>query len=106
MKMALQLVRDMTGKWKPGDYADKFTGAIHALAAQRVKAGKNEKVTSLEGEAAPAASNVVDLTELLKKSLSSRKSGGSAADAPAPAQSRKAGAKKTTAKTAKTKRAA
>ena len=63
----------MTGKWKPDDYADKFTDAIHALAAQRVKAGKTEKVTSLEGDAAAPASNVVDLTELLKKSLESRK---------------------------------
>ena len=54
MKMAQQLIKDMTGTWKPSDYTDKFTNAIHALAAQRVKAGKTEKVTSLEGEAAPA----------------------------------------------------
>ena len=71
--MAGQLIRDMSGEWNPDDYADKFTHAIHDLAAQRVKAGKTEKVTSLEGEAAAPASNVVDLTELLKKSLESRK---------------------------------
>ena len=70
LKMARPAVRDMTGKWNPADYADKFTTAIHALAAQRVKAGKTEKVTPLEDAgAAPAGSNVVDLTELLKKSL-------------------------------------
>jgi DNA end-binding protein Ku len=73
LKMAGQLIRDMSGEWNPDDYADKFTHAIHDLAAQRVKAGKTEKVTSLEGEAAAPASNVVDLTELLKKSLASRK---------------------------------
>jgi DNA end-binding protein Ku len=73
MKMAVQLIRDMSGAWKPSDYADKFTHAIHALAAQRVKAGKTEKVTSLEGDATPATSNVVDLAELLKKSLETRK---------------------------------
>jgi DNA end-binding protein Ku len=79
LKMALQLVRDMTGKWKPADYADKFTSAIHALAAQRAKAGATEKVTPLEDAGAAAtASNVVDLAELLKKSLSTRKSGGAA----------------------------
>ena len=96
LKMAVQLVRDMTGKWNPTDYADKFTTAIHALAAQRVKAGKTEKVTPLEDAgAATSASNVVDLTELLKKSLSSRKSGGhSAAAARKPA----AAHKRTTAK--------
>jgi len=102
MKMAVQLVRDMTGKWNPADYADKFTNAIHALAAQRVKAGKTEKVTPLEDEgAARTASNVVDLTELLKKSLSSRKSAG---DAPERASS--AAAKKSTAKKGTSRRSA
>jgi DNA end-binding protein Ku len=77
--MAVQLVRDMTGKWNPDDYADKFTTAIHALAAQRVKAGKTEKVTPLEDAGAVSSgSNVVDLTELLKKSLATRKTGGDA----------------------------
>jgi DNA end-binding protein Ku len=96
LKMAMQLIKEMTGDWKPKDYADKFTAAIHALAAQRVKAGKTEKVTSLEGEAPAPASNVVDLTELLKKSLATRKSsGGHEATAAAPA--RKASAKKSTA---------
>ena len=51
----VQLVRDMTGKWNPDDYADKFTTAIHALAAQRVKAGKTEKVTPLEDAGAASA---------------------------------------------------
>ena len=93
LKMARQLIEDMTGEWKPKDYADKFTAAIHALAAQRVKAGKTEKVTSLEGEAEAPASNVVDLTELLKKSLETRKS--SAANATvASAPARKSAAKK------------
>ena len=87
--MAVQLVRDMTGKWNPADYADKFTDAIHALAAQRVKAGKTEKVTPLEDAAAVSAGgNVVDLTELLKKSLSTRKAGGERR-ARAPAVSRR-----------------
>ena len=103
MKMAVQLIRDMTGAWKPADYADKFTAAIHTLAAQRLKAGETEKVTPLEdaGEGA-AQSNVVDLTELLKKSLSTRKSGGEGrSDAAAPAPARKSSAKKATGKPAK-----
>jgi hypothetical protein len=82
----VQLVRDMTGKWNPNDYADKFTTAIHALAAQRVKAGKTEKVTPLEDAgAASSRGNVVDLTELLKKSLATRKSGGDATTRATPA---------------------
>ncbi|HEX7437481.1 MAG TPA: Ku protein [Caldimonas sp.] len=104
LKMAVQLVRDMTGTWQPADYADKFTSAIHALAAQRVKAGRTEKVTPLEDAgAASAASNVVDLTELLKKSLATRKQGGDARAhaAPAAAPAKSAAKKGTPARSAK-----
>ena len=74
LKMARQLIGNMTSKWKPGAFADEFTSAIHALAAQRVEAGKTEKVTAIEADEVPAAaSNVVDLTELLKRSLETRK---------------------------------
>jgi DNA end-binding protein Ku len=113
LKMAVQLIRDMTGQWKPSDYADKFTAAIHALAAQRVKAGKTEKVTSLEGEAPSPSSNVIDLAELLKKSLATRQPGsGRAANAlaAAPAAVPKAAARKAapakSAKSSRPKRAA
>jgi DNA end-binding protein Ku len=111
LKMAAQLVKDMSGEWKPEQYADKFTEAIHALAAQRVKAGETEKVTALEEEA-PAASNVVDLTELLKRSLAGRKPAArrspgtpAAEEKPAAAPARKSAAKKAP-KKAPTKRAA
>ena len=113
LKMAVQLVRDMTGKWNPEDYADKFTTAIHALAAQRVKAGKTEKVTPLEDAGAMATgSNVVDLTELLKKSLATRKAGGDTATARATPAAKKGAARKRSARapkrtaSAKAKRAA
>ncbi|MEO8836882.1 MAG: Ku protein, partial [Caldimonas sp.] len=53
LKMAVQLIHDMTAAWKPQAYTDKFTTAIHELAARRVKAGKTEKVTSLEGDETP-----------------------------------------------------
>ncbi len=104
LKMAMQLIKGMTGRWNPEDHADKFTAAIHALAAQRVKAGKSEEVTSLEGEA-PAASNVVDLTELLKKSLEARKSPGDGTKI-TPASTRKTAAKKSAKPAAKVRRAA
>ena len=112
LKMARQLIGDMTSHWKPDDFADKFTDAIHALAAQRVEAGDTEKVTSLEGEEPPKASNVVDLTELLKRSLDTRKrparSGSAAATAEGTRKSAagKAPAKKTAAKKAAKRRAA
>ena len=99
LKMAAQLVADMTDTWKADRYEDHFAEAVHALIAQRVQAGKTEKVTPLE-EAGPATStNVVDLTALLKQSLGGRR--GAAANEPAakaakPA-AKKAAARKTTA---------
>jgi DNA end-binding protein Ku len=96
--MARQLIADMTTKWKPEDFADEFTAAIHRLAAQRVEAGQTEKVTTLEGEASPpASSNVVDLSELLKRSLDSRQSAQKAdaeENAPAAVPAKKTAAKK------------
>ncbi len=86
LKMARQLISDMTAPFKPHDYSDRFTAAIHKLAAARVKAGKTEQVTPIEtGDAPPSESNVVDLTALLKQSLSAKKQGHAAA-APKPAR--------------------
>lgn len=79
LKMAAQLIKDMTGKWKAGDYADTFSTAVHKLVKQKVKAGKTETVTPLEDTASETGtSNVIDLTELLAKSLAKRKPGTAA----------------------------
>jgi DNA end-binding protein Ku len=71
MKMAGQLVEDMTTKWNPDEFKDEFREAIMKLVAQRVKAGKTETVTPLEHveEGTVGGGQVIDLTELLKRSL-------------------------------------
>jgi DNA end-binding protein Ku len=68
LKMAKQLIADMTDKWKPDAYEDNFAQAIHSLVAKRQKAGVTEKVEPME-DGAPTTSNVIDLTELLARSL-------------------------------------
>lgn len=68
LKMAKQLIGDMTHDWEPEVYEDKFTHAIHALVTKRHKAGTTEKVEPME-DTAPSSSNVVDLTALLSQSL-------------------------------------
>ena len=74
LKMAAQLISDMTRPWKAGDYTDTFAEAVKALVKQKVDAGKTEQVTPLEDASEVAsASNVVDLTALLAKSLERRK---------------------------------
>lgn len=50
---------------------DQFTHAVQALVAKRVGAGETAEVEPME-DVAPAGSNVVDLTELLARSLGKR----------------------------------
>jgi DNA end-binding protein Ku len=75
LKMAAQLIGDMTGPWKSDQYTDQFSDAILTLVRTKVEAGETATVNALE--AAPSevgASNVVDLTDLLAKSLARRSS--------------------------------
>ena len=90
VRMAEQLIADMTVRFDATSYTDQFTDAVHALIRKRVEAGNTEKVEALEKDEAPAASNVIDLTALLKQSLGNRKSGGK--DKPAAANEDEAGA--------------
>lgn len=111
MKMAEQLVDSMSGKWKPEDFKDEFKSAVMKIVQKKVKAGDTETVIEPEEEAPEDSSNVIDLTELLQRSLK----GGKASRADAPA-ARKRGAKaagkssgtarKTASKTASKKAAA
>ena len=73
LKMAKQLIEDMTEPWQAERFNDRFADAIHALVKQRAEAGKTEKVRPLEDAGEGATTNVVDLTELLKRSLGDRK---------------------------------
>ena len=79
LKMAAQLIGDMTGPWNADDYSETFSDAILALVSKKVEAGETDTVTPLEGTISQAeASNVVDLADLLAKSLAKRKPGSSA----------------------------
>jgi DNA end-binding protein Ku len=92
LKMARQLIENLTDKWKPENYADKFAHAIKELMARKVKAGKTEKVEPLEPvPEGGTASNVVDLTELLKSSLAKRKPASAKSPSRAAAAPRKTG---------------
>jgi DNA end-binding protein Ku len=74
LKMAAQLIEEMTTPWHSEAYTDTFATAIAELVEQKATAGEAKDVTPLEAaEADTKASNVVDLTELLAKSLLGRK---------------------------------
>jgi len=107
LKMARQLVSELTVKWKADAYHDHFAEAIRNLIKAKVAAGKTHEVTPVEPPVDNAApSNVVDLTALLRNSLGKRRGAAEAAmDDEAAATPRKAAAK-TSAKAAPAKKAA
>jgi DNA end-binding protein Ku len=71
IEMAEKLIDDMTEKWEPQRYHDTFHDQILALVDRKVREGKTHEIS--EAERAPsrtrATANVVDLSELLKRSL-------------------------------------
>ena len=72
LAMATQLVKSMSGKWNPADYTDTFRGEIMALVKKKVAAGKTTEIMPAEAvsEERPSA-KILDLTDLLKRSLKS-----------------------------------
>ena len=94
LEMAKRLVEDMSADWNPEDYHDSFEDKIMALVEKKAHEGKIEDVESTSGEEERKTAEVIDLTELLKRSL-----GGKATSKPA-AKPRKAVAKPETTKKA------
>ncbi|MEZ2295042.1 Ku protein [Variovorax sp. RCC_210] len=103
MKMAQQLVEDMSGKWNPEDFKDEFKHAVMKIVDKKVKAGDTETVIQPEEEAPGESAEVIDLTELLARSLRGGKSAKGAKATTGKPAAKKATARtaaKTTAKTA------
>ena len=78
LKMAKQLVEDMSGDWDPMEFKDEFKDEILRLVDRKVKAGQTETVTQPEPEEGQSTegkgAKIIDLTELLQRSL--RNKGG------------------------------
>ncbi|MCS4311048.1 DNA end-binding protein Ku [Pseudomonas sp. BIGb0381] len=72
LDMAKRLVEDMSADWQPEDYRDSFQEKIMTLVAKKAKAGKIEDVESQEGSEERKSADVIDLTELLKRSLAGK----------------------------------
>lgn len=69
LEMAKRLVQDMSADWKPEDYRDSFEDKIMALVEKKANEGKIEDVETATGEEERKTADVIDLTELLKRSL-------------------------------------
>jgi DNA end-binding protein Ku len=92
LDMAKRLVQDMSGDWSPEDYRDSFEDKIMALVEKKAHEGKIEDVETATGEEERKTADVIDLTELLKRSLGGKAPGKAAAK---PKAAAKSAAKKT-----------
>ncbi|MBD9443228.1 Ku protein [Pseudomonas sp. PDM04] len=92
LDMAKRLVQDMSGDWSPEDYRDSFEDKIMALVEKKAHEGKIEDVETATGEEERKTADVIDLTELLKRSLGGKAPGKAAAK---PKAATKPAAKKT-----------
>jgi len=69
LAMAKRLVEDMSGSWAPDEYHDAFRQTILDLVEEKASKGKIETVDKGEGTGAEKGADILDLTELLKRSL-------------------------------------
>lgn len=83
LAMAKRLIDDMSDEWKPDQYRDTFHDDVLALVQRKIAAGKTRQLDALEAPAAPrpGKAEVVDLSELLRRSLGARGGRGAANDA-------------------------
>jgi DNA end-binding protein Ku len=77
LKMAEQLVNELQDEWNPDAFHDEFREKLEQLVEAKVKAGEGEHIMKpLEGEEVQTSADIIDLTELLRRSL--RKGAGTA----------------------------
>ena len=70
LAMAERLIDDMSGEWKPSDFKDTYSRDLLARVKEKVKNRETHKLTAAEKTREPRQSaQVIDLMEVLKKSL-------------------------------------
>lgn len=70
MAMARQLIDEMSSSWSADQFRDSYQAEVMKLVEKKASAGHVEQVEKIESSGlATSGSNVVDLTELLKRSL-------------------------------------
>jgi DNA end-binding protein Ku len=90
VKMAERLIDEMTDSWKPESYHDEYKDELLAFIKKRGRAGRLEAAPEDEEEkpARKARAEVIDIADLLEKSLSG--TGGRRAHGKAPAHGKAA----------------
>lgn len=80
LDMAKKLIEDMSDTFDPASYHDTFHDDILALVDKKIRAGKTEEIDETEpAEQKPRSADILDLSELLKRSLGRGKGKGNKA---------------------------
>jgi len=74
-EMAKRLVNDMAGSWEPDNYRDTFQEKIMQLVDKKARDGEIENVETDPGSEQRKSADIIDLTELLKRSLRGKDDG-------------------------------
>lgn len=77
LQMATTIIESMSGEWQPEEYSDTYTEQVEELLAEKARGGEVQAA-----EAPPEATDVIDLTEALRRSVDEARKGR----APAPAE--------------------
>ncbi|WP_222911837.1 Ku protein [Pseudomonas sp. DNDY-54] len=72
LDMAKRLIEDMSEEWNPDQYKDTFQDQIMDLVETKAREGKIEAVGGPEEAVDRRSADVIDLTELLKRSLAGK----------------------------------
>lgn len=72
LDMAKRLIEDMSEEWNPDQYKDTFQDQIMDLVETKAREGKIEAVGEPEEAVDRRSADVIDLTELLKRSLAGK----------------------------------
>nr|WP_314487267.1 Ku protein [uncultured Pseudomonas sp.] len=70
--MAKRLVEDMSGPWSPDEYHDAFRDTIMQLVREKARKGKLSATKKPKASGAGKGADILDLTELLKRSLAGK----------------------------------
>ncbi len=103
LKMAQQLIEDMSQAWDADQFRNTFADEIRHMVEAKAHAGEIESVQ--EESPQPAPSNVVDLTSLLKRSLRGGRASDDESKVPSAGARGRAPAKKTSGRKSEAKAA-
>jgi DNA end-binding protein Ku len=67
--MANQLIRSMQDHWNPEEYREEYRDDVLKMIEQKIKSGKTKTIEELPAPRSPQRAKVVDITELLKRSV-------------------------------------